>query len=338
MASRYGPGIKRQPRAPAGPSKLAVAPRSAVPEPWNSALKHLRAPTQTLLKTDLLSCLCYYQRPQSWIFFVVGEGCSMPPIVNIELYRHVVFAIMLEHWIVVHVDLVDLKAALLDPKTSDGSKNHAQLRQILARWLGVHLGDNNMRQKLELFEKECEQHNDTGMLAIANISALAQGYSFAKDINPVRLRTVLISQMCTMDASSKPSHRFKQWTNIFGLRTADSMFELPNPSSMPPKSRVASFPDEMGSSNKPKSCLASPMTGSTKRKHEAASTAANMPAKRRQAVCSPMEEESSGGFWSALWKKWSDPDAARESTDYRVAAKGTGESRSRRLRRQERDG
>lgn len=77
----------------------------------------------------------------------------MPPVMNLQLHRHVVFIIMLEHWVVVHVDLVDMEAAYLDPKSSDTSSHPIRIRNLLVRWLEAHLDQGNIDEKLNLFEK-----------------------------------------------------------------------------------------------------------------------------------------------------------------------------------------
>jgi hypothetical protein len=81
----------------------------------------------------------------------------MPPVVNLQLHRHVVFIIMLEHWVVVHVDLIDMEAAYLDPKSSDTSSHPIRIRHLLVRWLEAHLDHGNIDEKLNFFEKVCPE-------------------------------------------------------------------------------------------------------------------------------------------------------------------------------------
>ncbi|RSM20160.1 hypothetical protein CDV31_000955 [Fusarium ambrosium] len=123
---------------------------------------------------------------------------------------------------------------------------------MLVHWLKNHLGDENMGQKLKLFTKECEQGNDTAMLAISNISALARGYACADDTDPLSLRSDLVRKMKALRQSNKPSKRLNQWTTIYGLRTADSLFSFGMPPPKPPKSDTTE-------SKKPSSSLSSYM-------------------------------------------------------------------------------
>ncbi|RSL66655.1 hypothetical protein CEP53_003291 [Fusarium sp. AF-6] len=112
-----------------------------------------------------------------------------------------------------------------------------------------------MGQKLKLFEKECEQGNDTAMLAISNINALARGYACAEDTDPLQLRSDLVRKMKALRQSNKPSKRLNQWTTIYGLRTADSLFSFGMPPPKPPKSDTTE-------SKKPSSSLSSYMISS----------------------------------------------------------------------------
>ncbi|RSL49188.1 hypothetical protein CEP54_012559 [Fusarium duplospermum] len=228
---------------------------------------------------------------------------------------------MLEHWVVVHVDLVTLNAAYLDPKSSDTSTTPNDLKELL----------------------ECEQHNDTAMLAISNIYALASGYACAVETDPFRLRSDLVHKMKALRDSNKPSRRLKQWTTIYGLRTADSIFDFGMPPPNPPKGDAtvskesssplpsypilpsAAAPLKKRTPSTPARPVAPselrnpfgpspPMAPSKKRKAEASSTVTNVPAKRRQ-VAEPPKEDTSSWFFSTWWGKKQDLDVARESME-----------------------
>lgn len=91
----------------------------------------------------------------------------MPPVVNLQLYRHVVFAVMMDHWVVVHVDLVNLKAAFLDPKSSPTSIHPAYLRELLVKWLEQHLDHGKIDKNLQLYEKvSARQRSHAPVLAL----------------------------------------------------------------------------------------------------------------------------------------------------------------------------
>ncbi|EEU38757.1 uncharacterized protein NECHADRAFT_82964 [Fusarium vanettenii 77-13-4] len=137
----------------AQPENAAVALMDDVPRPWRSTLKHLSRGDETLSKADLFSCLTFFERPESWIFFIVDKGATPPPVINLQLYRHVVFIIMLEHWVVVHVDLIDMEAGYLDPRSSDRSNHPIRLRHMLVRWLEKHLDHGDIHKTLNFFQK-----------------------------------------------------------------------------------------------------------------------------------------------------------------------------------------
>ncbi|KAI8665346.1 hypothetical protein NCS56_00970300 [Fusarium sp. Ph1] len=314
MAS-FGQVRKTQPR------NAAKALMEDMPKPWSSTLKHLCRGDETLSKTDIFSCLCFFERPESWIFFIVGEGGSMPPVVNLQLHRHVVFIIMLEHWVVVHVDLVDMEVAYLDPRSSDTSSHPIRLRHLLVHWLKAHLKHGNIDEKLNLFEKECQQHDDTGIIAISNITALVRGYSCCAGTDPAQRRVEFIQKMKTLTRSKRPNNRLCQWTSPSGLRNAKSLFKSPPP--VPQNADAASL-GEMGRPSQPKHPLASymlppattisPATTSNKRKLEVSGAIPDVPAKRRQ-VADSIEKQNSCWLFSTWWGKKEDPEVARKSTE-----------------------
>ncbi|UPK93056.1 hypothetical protein LCI18_003991 [Fusarium solani-melongenae] len=268
-----------------------------------------------------MSCLCFFERPESWIFFIVDEGGSMPPVLNLQLHRHVVFIIMLEHWVVVHVDLVDMEAAYLDPKSSDTSSHPIRIRHLLVRWLETHLDHANIDEKLNLFEKECQQHDDTGIIAIANVTALVRGSSCCAGIDPAQRRVEFIQRMKTFTRSKRPNLRLGQWASHSGLRNAKSLFK--SPPSMPENADAASLASTHKSSP-PKHPLASymlpptkaisPATTSNKRKLKASGATSDVPAKRRQ-VTDSTEEQNSSWLFSTWWGKKVDAWALQKSTE-----------------------
>ncbi|KAJ3460261.1 hypothetical protein MRS44_011128 [Fusarium solani] len=310
----FGQARKTQPR------NAAKALIEDVPRPWSSTLKHLCRGAETLSRTDIFSCLCFYERPESWIFFIVGEGGSMPPVVNLQLHRHVVFIIMLEHWVVVHVDLIDMEAAYLDPKSSDTSSHPIRIRHLLVRWLEAHLDHGNIDEKLNFFEKECQQHDDTGIIAISNITALVRGYSCCAGIDPAQRRVEFIQKMKTLTRSKRPNNRLGQWTSPSGLRNAKSLFKSPPP--VPQNADAASLANvhkpsqsrhPLASYMLPPATAIPPTTTSNKRKLEVSGVIPDVPAKRRQ-VADSTEEQKSSWLFSTWWGKKADPEVTPKST------------------------
>ncbi|KAJ4328777.1 hypothetical protein N0V84_000782 [Fusarium piperis] len=230
---------------------------------------------------------------------------------------------MLKHWVVVHVDLVNFQAAYLDPKISPISSHPARLRELLVRWLEVQLDHGKIDQKLKLIEKKCEQHDDSSVVAILNIVALARGYSLAADIDTAHHRTRLIDRLETVTVSSKPGRRLKQWTNHNGLRTADTMFTGRSPASGLSTTGSTSSPDKDESSESkslwdwlmgPDAVSIPQAPTSNKRKTEASSATAGAPAKRRRAEDSTEEQSS---YWPcpAWWGKDDGLDDVHKATE-----------------------
>ncbi|KAJ4188957.1 hypothetical protein NW755_006459 [Fusarium falciforme] len=228
---------------------------------------------------------------------------------------------MLEHWVVVHVDLVDMEAAYLDPKSSDTSSHPIRIRHLLVRWLEAHLDHGNIDEKLNLFEKECQQHDDTGIIAISNITALVRGYSCCADIDPAQRRVEFIQKMKTLTRSKRPNNRLSQWTSPSGLRNAKSLFKGPPP--MPQNADAASLANThkpsqprhpLASYMLPPATAISPATTSNKRKLEASGAIPDVPAKRRQ-VTDSTEKQNSSWLFSTWWGKKADAWAVQKSTE-----------------------
>ncbi|KAI8716775.1 hypothetical protein NCS52_00971900 [Fusarium sp. LHS14.1] len=297
----------------AQPEKAAVALMDDVPKPWRSTLKHLSRGDETLSKADLISCLTFFERPESWIFFVLDKGANPPPVINLQLHRHVVFIVMLEHWVVVHVDLVDMEAGYLDPRSSDRSNHPIRLRHMLVRWLAANLHREDINETLNFFQKECQQNNDSSIIAISNVIALARGYSCSSAFDPAKRRADFIQEMKVLTRSKRPNLRLAQWNSPSGLRTAGSLFKNADP-----EPRKTNVPSSVGShkSSRPKHPLASstvppatispPAATSSKRKLEAPDATPDAPFKRRQIFHSKKEQKSSGWF-SGWWTNKMDP-------------------------------
>ncbi|KAJ4214940.1 hypothetical protein NW759_009964 [Fusarium solani] len=227
---------------------------------------------------------------------------------------------MLEHWVVVHVDLIDMEAAYLDPKSSDTSSHPIRIRYLLVRWLEAHLDHGNIDEKLNFFEKECQQHDDTGIIAISNITALIRGYSCCAGIDPAQRRVEFIQKMKTLTRSKRPNNRLGQWTSPSGLRNAKSLFKSPPP--VPQNADAASLANvhkpsqsrhPLASYMLPPATAIPPTTTSNKRKLEVSGAIPDVPAKRRQ-VADSTEEQKSSWLFSTWWGKKADPEVTPKST------------------------